>query len=54
MERNIVEDLHEQQLMALEQRLCAALLENDRDALTALVSPALFMMDGHGGRMLDL
>lgn len=54
MERNIVEDLHEQQLMALEQRLCAALLENDHDALSALVSPALFMMDGHGGRMLDL
>lgn len=54
MERNIVEDLHEQQLMALEQRLCAALLENDHDALSTLVSPALFMMDGHGGRMLDL
>lgn len=54
MERNIVEDLHEQQLMVLEQRLCAALLENDHDALTALVSPALFMMDGQGGRMLDL
>jgi hypothetical protein len=30
------------------------LLENDHDALTALVSPALFMMDGQGGRMLDL
>lgn len=54
MERNIVEDLHEQQLMALEQRLCAALLENDHEALNALVSPALFMMEGHGGRMLDL
>ncbi|MBH1529120.1 nuclear transport factor 2 family protein [Stenotrophomonas maltophilia] len=54
MERDIVEDLHERQLLALEQRLCAALLENDHDALTALVSPALFMMDGQGGRMLDL
>jgi len=54
MERNIVEDLHEQQLLALEQRLCAALLENNHDALNALVSPALFLMDGHGGRMLDL
>ena len=54
MERDIVEDLHERQLLALEQRLCAALLENDHDALTALVSPALFMMDGQGGRMLEL
>ncbi|PZT05872.1 DUF4440 domain-containing protein [Stenotrophomonas maltophilia] len=54
MERNIVEDLHDQQLMALEQRLCAALLDNNHDALNALVSPALFLMDGHGGRMLDL
>ena len=31
MERNSVEDLHEPQLMALEQRLCTALLENDHD-----------------------
>jgi hypothetical protein len=31
-----------------------ALLDDDHDALTALVSPALFMMDGQGGRMLDL
>lgn len=54
MERDIVEDLHERQLMVLEQRLCAALLENDHDALTTLVSPALFMMDGQGGRLLDL
>ncbi|MHC1653662.1 nuclear transport factor 2 family protein [Stenotrophomonas maltophilia] len=54
MERTIVEDLHEQQLAALEQRLRQALLEDDRDALAALVSPALFMMDGQGGRMLDL
>jgi hypothetical protein len=30
------------------------LLDDDHDALTALVSPALFMMDGQGGRMLDL
>ncbi len=54
MERDIVEDLHERQLAALEQRLRQALLDDDHDALTALVSPALFMMDGHGGRMLDL
>lgn len=54
MERNSVEDLHEPQLMALEQRLCTALLENDHDALATLLSPALFMMDGHGGRMRDL
>lgn len=54
MERNIVEDLHARQLMALEQRLCTALLEHDQVALSALVSPALFMMDGQGGRMLDL
>ncbi|PJL07115.1 nuclear transport factor 2 family protein [Stenotrophomonas maltophilia] len=54
MERNIVDDLHELQLRALEQRLCEALLGDDHDALTALVSPALFMMDGQGGRMLDL
>jgi Domain of unknown function (DUF4440) len=54
MERNIVEDLHEVQLAALEQRLCQALLADDHEALTALVSPALFMMDGNGGRMLDL
>ncbi len=54
MERDIVEDLHERQLAALEQRLRRALLDDDHDALTALVSPALFMMDGQGGRMLDL
>jgi len=54
MERNIVEDLHELQLIALEQRLCQALLAGDHDALGTLVSPALFMMDGLGGRMLDL
>ncbi|HDS1533175.1 TPA: nuclear transport factor 2 family protein [Stenotrophomonas maltophilia] len=54
MERDIVEDLHEVQLAALEQRLCQALLEDDHAAMTALVSPALFMMDGNGGRMLDL
>ncbi|HEL3171035.1 TPA: nuclear transport factor 2 family protein [Stenotrophomonas maltophilia] len=54
MERDIVEDLHERQLAALEQRLRQALLDDDHDALTALVSPALFMMDGQGGRMLDL
>ncbi|WP_439449547.1 nuclear transport factor 2 family protein [Stenotrophomonas sp. ATs4] len=54
MERDIVEDLHERQLVALEQRLRQALLDDDHDALTALVSPALFMMDGQGGRMLDL
>lgn len=53
MERDIVEDLHERQLAALEQRLRQALLDDDHDALTALVSPALFMMDGQGGRMLD-
>lgn len=54
MERDIVEDLHERQLAALEQRLRQALLDDDHDALTALLSPALFMMDGQGGRMLDL
>ncbi len=54
MERNIVEDLHELQLMALEQRLCDALLDDDHDTLSTLVSPALFMMDGQGGRMQDL
>ncbi|AVO30216.1 nuclear transport factor 2 family protein [Stenotrophomonas maltophilia] len=54
MERNIVEDLHERQLAALEQRLRQAVLDDDHDALTALISPALFMMDGQGGRMLDL
>ena len=54
MDRNIVEDLHELQLIALEQRLCQALLAGDHDALGTLVSPALFMMDGQGGRMLDL
>ncbi|QGM05413.1 nuclear transport factor 2 family protein [Stenotrophomonas maltophilia] len=54
MERDIVEDLHERQLAALEQRLRQALLDDDHDALTALISPALFMMDGQGGRMLDL
>ncbi|HDS1838086.1 TPA: nuclear transport factor 2 family protein [Stenotrophomonas maltophilia] len=54
MERDIVEDLHERQLAALEQRMRQALLDDDHDALTALVSPALFMMDGQGGRMLDL
>ncbi|WP_294993006.1 nuclear transport factor 2 family protein [uncultured Stenotrophomonas sp.] len=54
MERDIVEDLQERQLAALEQRLRQALLDDDRDALTALVSPALFMMDGQGGRLLDL
>ncbi|HDS1608119.1 TPA: nuclear transport factor 2 family protein, partial [Stenotrophomonas maltophilia] len=46
MERDIVEDLHERQLAALEQRMRQALLDDDHDALTALVSPALFMMDG--------
>ena len=54
MARDIVEDLHERQLAALEQRLRQALLDDDHDALTALVSPALFMMDGQGGRLLDL
>ncbi|MCD5966442.1 nuclear transport factor 2 family protein [Stenotrophomonas maltophilia] len=54
MERDIVEDLHERQLAVLEQRLRQALLDDDHDALTALVSPALFMMDGQGGRLLDL
>jgi len=54
MERNIVEDLQERQLAALEQRLRQAVLDDDHDALTALISPALFMMDGQGGRMLDL
>ena len=54
MERDIVEELHERQLAVLEQRLRQALLDDDRDVLTALVSPALFMMDGQGGRMLDL
>ncbi|HDS1607339.1 TPA: nuclear transport factor 2 family protein [Stenotrophomonas maltophilia] len=54
MERDIVEDLHERQLAALEQRMRQALLDDDHDALTALVSPALFMMDGQGGRLLDL
>ncbi|WP_295574079.1 nuclear transport factor 2 family protein [uncultured Stenotrophomonas sp.] len=54
MERTTVENLHEQQLAVLEQRLRQALLEDDHDALAALVSPALFMMDGQGGRMLDL
>ncbi|WP_329891719.1 nuclear transport factor 2 family protein [Stenotrophomonas sp. SMYL11] len=54
MERDIVEDLDERQLALLEQRLRQALLDDDHDALTALVSPALFMMDGQGGRMLDL
>lgn len=54
MERDMVENLHERQLAALEQRLRQALLDDDHDALTALVSPALFMMDGQGGRMLDL
>ncbi|HEL4117051.1 TPA: nuclear transport factor 2 family protein [Stenotrophomonas maltophilia] len=54
MERDIVEDLHERQLAALEQRLRQALLDDDHDALTVLVSPALFMMDGQGGRLLDL
>ena len=41
-------------MRALEQRLRQALLDDDHDALTALVSPALFMMDGQGGRLLDL
>lgn len=54
MERNIVDDLHERQLAVLEQRLCQALLEDDHETLTALVSPALFMMEGNGGRMLEL
>ncbi|EKT4070545.1 nuclear transport factor 2 family protein [Stenotrophomonas maltophilia] len=54
MERDIVEDLHERQLAALEKRMRQALLDDDHDALTALVSPALFMMDGQGGRLLDL
>lgn len=54
MERDIIEGLHEVQLAALEQCLRQALLDNDHEALAALVSPALFMMDGNGGRMRDL
>lgn len=54
MERNVVDDLHELQLMALEQRLRDALLGDDHAALRVLVSPALFMMDGQGARTLGL
>ncbi|HDS0949773.1 TPA: nuclear transport factor 2 family protein [Stenotrophomonas maltophilia] len=54
MERDIVDDLHAPQLAALEQRLGQALRAGDHAAVTALVSPALFMMDGNGERVLDL
>lgn len=46
--------LHDVQLKALERRLCQALIDGDRQALSLLLSPAMFMMDGDGGRLFDL
>ena len=49
-----IDDLYEAQLRLLEQQLRQALLDGDRESVAALLSPGLFMMDGQGGRMLDL
>lgn len=54
MQRNTVEDLQEAQLRTLEQRLCDALLDDDAPSLSGLLSPALFLMDGQGGRLQAL
>lgn len=54
MESRSPEGLYEAQLRVLEQQLRDALLDGDHGAATALLSPVLFMMDGRGGRMLDL
>ena len=54
MESRNPEGLYEAQLRVLEQQLRDALLDGDHGAATALLSPVLFMMDGQGGRMLDL
>ncbi|QBR44402.1 hypothetical protein DAIF1_19670 [Stenotrophomonas indicatrix] len=54
MESRNPEGLYEAQLRVLEQQLRDALLDGDHGAATALLSPVLFMMDGQGGRMLEL
>lgn len=54
MESRNPEGLHEAQLRVLEQQLRDALLDGDHGAVAALLSPALFMMDGQGGRVLEL
>ena len=54
MENGNPEGLYEAQLRALEQQLRDALLDGDHGAVAALLSPVLFMMDGQGGRILDL
>ena len=54
MENRNPEGLYEAQLRVLEQQLRDALLDGDHGAATALLSPVLFMMDGQGGRMLEL
>lgn len=54
MESRNPEGLYEAQLRVLEQQLRDALLDGDHGAATALLSPVLFMMDGQGGRVLDL
>lgn len=54
MENRNREGLYDAQLRVLEQQLRDALLDGDHGAVAALLSPVLFMMDGQGGRMLDL
>ncbi|MBO1746710.1 nuclear transport factor 2 family protein [Stenotrophomonas indicatrix] len=54
MESRSTEGLYEAQLRVLEQQLRDALLDGDHGAVAALLSPGLFMMDGQGGRVLEL
>jgi len=54
MESRNPEGLYEAQLRVLEQQLRDALLDGDHCAVAALLSPVLFMMDGQGGRVLEL
>lgn len=54
MENRNPEGLYEAQLRVLEQQLRDALLDGDHGAVAALLSPVLFMMDGQGGRVLEL
>lgn len=54
MESRNPEGLYEAQLRVLEQQLRDALLDGNKGAVAVLLSPALFMMDGQGGRVLEL
>jgi len=54
MESRNPEGLYEAQLRVLEQQLRDALLDGNKGAVAVLLSPVLFMMDGQGGRVLEL